>query len=50
MKVYHTFTRKDLPRDKIQVAVDMSREKYCGVSANYKESMQIDHIINLIPA
>jgi len=50
MKVYYNFTGNNLPLDKIQKAVDMSREKYCGVSANYKESMQIDDIINLLPA
>ena len=50
MKIYYNFTGNNLPLDKIQKAVDMSREKYCGVAANYKESMEIDHIINILPA
>ncbi len=47
MKVNYNFTGNDLPLDKIQKAVDMSRDKYCGVYANYKESMQVEHIINI---
>jgi putative redox protein len=47
MKVNYNFTGKDLPLDKIQKAVDLSREKYCGVYASYKDSIEISHIINL---
>jgi putative redox protein len=47
MKVIYNFTGHDLPLDKIQKAVDMSRDKYCGVYASYKDSIKIEHIINL---
>ncbi len=47
MKVIYNFTGKDLPLDKIQKAVDMSREKYCGVYASYKDAMQVEYIINI---
>ena len=38
MHVIYTFTGKDLPMDKLQKAVDLSREKYCGVSYMYKQA------------
>ncbi len=47
MKVNYNFTGKDLPLEKIQKAVDLSRERYCGVYASYKDSIEIDHVINL---
>jgi putative redox protein len=49
MKVIYNFTGKDLPLEKIQKAVDLSRERYCGVYASYKDSIQIDHVINVSP-
>jgi putative redox protein len=48
MKVNYNFTGKDLPLDKIQKAVDLSRERYCGVYASYKDSFTIDHVINIV--
>ncbi len=47
MKVIYNFVGKDLPLDKIQKAVDMSRDKYCGVYATYKEAMTVEHVINI---
>jgi putative redox protein len=47
MKVIYKFTGKDLPTDKIEKAVDLSRERYCGVSANFKDSFPIDHEIRI---
>ncbi len=47
MKVNYNFVGKDLPLDKIQKAVDMSRDKYCGVYATYKEAMIVEHVINI---
>ena len=41
MHVIYEFTGKDLPLDKLQKAVDLSEEKYCGVSAVYKKAMGI---------
>lgn len=45
MKVIYNFKGKDLPLEKIQKAVDLSRERYCGVSANYNDSFPVSHEI-----
>lgn len=47
MKVIYKFTGKELPKDKIQKAVDLSKDRYCGVSANYKDSFPVGHEIIL---
>lgn len=39
MHVIYQFKGKDLPLDKIQKAVNLSEEKYCGVNAVYKKTM-----------
>jgi putative redox protein len=47
MRVIYKFTGKDLPLDKIQKAVDLSKERYCRVSANYRDSFPIEYEIVL---
>ncbi|MDG5799534.1 OsmC family protein [Marinilabiliaceae bacterium ANBcel2] len=47
MKVIYEFSGKDLPQDKLQRAVDLSEEKYCGVSALYKEVIPIETEIKI---
>ncbi len=47
MKVIYRFRGEDLPMEKIQKAVDLSRERYCGVSANYKDSFPVEHEIRI---
>lgn len=47
MKVIYNFKGKDLSREKIEKAVNLSKERYCGVSANYKESFPVSHEINI---
>ena len=47
MKVIFNFIGNNLSLEKIQKAADLSREKYCGVSANYKSSIEIDYEINI---
>jgi len=37
--VVYEFTGKDLPMDKLKKAVEVSEERYCGVSAVYKKPM-----------
>jgi len=37
--VVYEFTGKDLPLDKLKKAVELSEERYCGVSAVYKKTM-----------
>ena len=47
MKVVYKFRGKDLSLEKIQKAVDLSKERYCGVSANYKDSFPVEHEIRI---
>ena len=44
--IYEVFG-KDLPYDKIQRAVELSQDKYCGVSATYKDVLELTYKIEL---
>ena len=52
-KVYHTITinykfkGKDLPMDKLEKAVNLSQERYCGVTAMLAKSAKIDYKISI---
>mgnify|MGYP000913086450 FL=1 len=48
MHVIYEFTGKDLPADKLQKAIDLSTEKYCGVSAVYRKAMEITSEIRIL--
>ena len=41
MHVTYEFWGKDLPLDKIEKAVNLSEERYCGVSESYRKSMEL---------
>jgi len=43
----YEFTGTDLPTDKINHAIELSQEKYCGVSATLKKSVHISYEIKL---
>ena len=45
MKVIFSFKGKDIPRASVEKAVRLSKERYCGVSANYSEAFPIDYEI-----
>jgi putative redox protein len=47
MHIIYEVTGKDLPLDKIEKAVSLSEERYCGVSASYRKSMEITSEIRL---
>ncbi len=47
MHVIYEVEGDDLPLDKIEKAVSLSEEKYCGVSAVYREVMEISSEIRL---
>ncbi|MDK2841975.1 MAG: putative redox protein [Anaerophaga sp.] len=47
MHVIYTFKGKDLPKDKIEKAVSLSDEKYCGVAAVYRKALELTHEIRL---
>jgi len=48
MKVIYQFKGKDLPMDKLEKAVSLSEEKYCGVSALYKKAIPVSFEIKVI--
>lgn len=48
MHVVYEFTGKNLPLDKLQKAVELSEERYCGVSAVYKKVMELTSEIKVI--
>jgi putative redox protein len=41
MHVTYEFTGKNLPLNKLQKAVELSENKYCGVSAVYKKAVEM---------
>lgn len=47
MHVIYEVEGDDLPMDKIEKAVSLSEDKYCGVSAVYKEVMEITSEIRI---
>jgi putative redox protein len=47
MQVIYEFTGKNLPEDKLKKAVDLSQEKYCGVSHAYKKAMPLSYEIKI---
>jgi putative redox protein len=48
MHVVYEFTGKDLPMEKLQKAVSLSEERYCGVSASYRKAMEMTSEIKII--
>jgi putative redox protein len=48
MHVIYEFTGKDLPMDKLEKAVNLSQEKYCGVSHAYKKAMPVTYEIRVL--
>jgi putative redox protein len=48
MHIVYEFKGKDLPLDKLQKAIDLSQERYCGVSASYRKAMEITHEIKIL--
>ena len=48
MHVIYQFTGKNLPMDKLQKAVTLSEEKYCGVSATLRKALELTSEIKII--
>ena len=42
------FTGKNLPMDKLKKAIELSEERYCGVSAVYKKVIEMTSEIKVI--
>ncbi len=48
MHVVYTVKGKDISYDKVKKAVELSEEKYCGVSAVYKKAIELSSEIKII--
>jgi putative redox protein len=43
MHIIYSIKGKDIPEDKVNKAISLSQERYCGVSYNYRQAMKITH-------
>jgi len=48
MHIIYKFKGKDLDLEKLKKAVDLSQERYCGVSAAYKKAMELSYEIVIL--
>ena len=48
MNIIYEFKGKNLPLAKIEKAVNLSQDRYCGVTYNYRESFEISHEIRIL--
>ena len=48
IKIIYEFRGNDLPLDKIKRAIELSQDKYCGVSAVYKKSIDLSYEIRIL--
>jgi putative redox protein len=47
MRLIYEFTGINLPADKIKHAIELSQEKYCGVSATLKNALDLTYEIKI---
>jgi putative redox protein len=48
MKLIYELKGKDIDIKKVQKAVDLSKEKYCGVSFSYKKVMDLEYEVRIV--
>lgn len=48
MNIIYEFKGADLPEDKLRKAIELSQDKYCGVSALYKKAIKLTYEIKLL--
>jgi putative redox protein len=48
MHIIYEFKGDGLEMDKLQKAVDLSQERYCGVSTVYRKALEITYEINIL--
>ena len=48
MHIIYAFKGKELSHDKLQRAIELSLNKYCGVAAIYKHVMEVSYEIQII--
>lgn len=47
MHIVYEFRGRDLPRQKLEQAVELSQQTYCGVSAVYKKALPVTYEIRV---
>jgi putative redox protein len=48
MHIIYEFKGDNLPEDKLIKAIELSQEKYCGVSALYKKAIEVTYEIKML--
>jgi len=48
MTIIYEFWGKELPMAKIEKAVNLSQDRYCGVSFNYRNAFELAHEIRIM--
>ena len=48
MHIVYEFTGKNLPMEKLEKAINLSEERYCGVSESYRKAMELTSEIKII--
>ena len=48
MKIIYEFKGDNLPEDKLKKAIELSQDKYCGVSAVYRKAMELSYEIKIL--
>ncbi|MCF8361290.1 MAG: OsmC family protein [Prolixibacteraceae bacterium] len=48
MHLIYEFRGKDLPEKKLKKAIELSQDKYCGVSAVYREAIELTYEIKIL--
>ncbi len=43
MNIIYIVKGKEIPRDKVEMAISLSQEKYCGVSYTYRQAMKLTY-------
>jgi len=48
MHIIYEFKGKDLPPDKLERAVELSQNRYCGVTESYRKAMKLTYEIKIM--
>jgi len=49
MHIIYEFSGNELPVEQLKKAIDLSQERYCGVSFVYKKAMEVTYEIRVLP-
>ncbi len=47
MVIRYVLKGKEIDRKKVEKAVNLSQDRYCGVTANYRKAMELEHEIEI---